>query len=765
MALDNKKKPLRKGIGKIRTALSNAMSGSVAAADKNETDPDLKLGIEAKKNPLISTKSAAPLPTIADEERSLNTDEQKNDASNIIVANSLPNAGNEILDGAIKDENTSFQELTNAAKIAKEADVEEQKIKTQTAQQNIDVSNALSETAKNLYTSSDGAVAGYETTATKEQVEKDLAEQTKKDIYSSIDLPTGLALDQLGVQDYFPTIGDNIITGSFSGRRLGSVTMFGAGGTVIPFGLMDARKRALVDAAQKKQAAMQKLQELPNAPEQLNAAFKQYAHQRISELSEKHNYDPSAFMKDKEAMSELYRLQTTAESMVNVDKQFDELIKNRVGADGKPEYYIPEELLKQMYDYQMGKVDNMEDYFSGKKNVSELLKNAKNFADGTRMADARIAELLKYPRELPMNLKKGTQIDQAALDEINAARKKVAGGTGYDAYLSVIKKYYDIDVDGVVDPWMNDAGYAQDDPARQWVKDYFEAQIPKETIEQKIDYQANKDFDYYKFNKEFDYKKTQEMAYWETVAAKFKDANTEKELMAVQARINAETDPNKKASMLADAYNNIPGFASLGFKVQQDKNNPNRVYGYVAVPGGERRKSTTVENDRAKIYCDGKGWVTFSELKQNVKRTKNGDGTYSLKYNEGYTPVTRGTGSSQVEFDNDMGTIIDASAGNNIDVSAYEHQIEAGYTSGGKRYPLTTKNGQYYSNAKDKTMFVTTKVNPMIQGPVVDDKPTFRASKVSFQMQSDIEDFGQLQTLEVLSGVKGETEDKFEGNE
>ena len=105
MALDDKKKPLRKGIGKIRTALRTAMAGGVVAAA----------------------------------EGALNTDEEKNDASNIIVANSLPNAGNEILDGAIKDENTSFQELTNAAKIAKEADVEEQKIKTQTAQQNIDV--------------------------------------------------------------------------------------------------------------------------------------------------------------------------------------------------------------------------------------------------------------------------------------------------------------------------------------------------------------------------------------------------------------------------------------------------------------------------------------------------------------------------------------------------------------------------------------------------------------------------------------------------
>jgi hypothetical protein len=233
--------------------------------------------------------------------------------------------------------------------------------------------------------------------------------------------------------------------------------------------------------------------------------------------------------------------------------------------------------------------------------------------------------------------------------------------------------------------------------------------------------------------------------------------------MAVQARINAEKDPKKKAGMLADAYNNIPGFASLGFKVQKDENNPNRVYGYAAVPGGERRKSTTVKNDRAGIYCDNGKWVPFDELKNNITRKRQTDGTYILEYAKGYVPVSRGTGNNQKSFDNDMNILIQ-SGGNNVDVTAFEHQIEAGYTIEGKRYPLTTKNGNYYANAKDKTMFVTTKVNPMISD-MVDGEPVRRASRITFQMQSDLKDFGQLQTLEVLSGVKGETKDKFEGDE
>jgi len=757
------------------------------------TGPDL---IGAAIKTALAKKAESDLESNVDDSP-LSTEEGKTDAANVVVANTLPNSGNEVLDAATKDENISFQGLVDAKKLAGETDTEEQKIKAETAKQNIDVSNAISETAKNLYSASQGSLAGYETTATKEQVEKDIVSKTAKDIYSSIELPTGLALEKLGVQDYFPTIGDNIITGSFSGRRLGSVTMFGAGGTVIPFGLMDARKRALVEAAQKKQAALQKLQELPNAPEQLNIQFKQYAHGRISALSEKFNYDPAAFMRDKEAMAELYRLQTTAEAMINVDKQFDDIIKNRIGSDGKPTVYIPDELLQEMYDFQEGKLDNAEDYFSGKKNVSELLNNARTYASGTRMVDTRIAELLKYPRELPMNLKKGTQIDEAALNEIQAARKEIKGGSGYDAYLSVIKKYYEIDVNGIVDNWMNEQGYPADHKARQWTKDYFNAQIPPETITQKIDYQANRDYDYWAKRGDWAREDEEKMAYWETVNQKSIDQNLKdritqsdgkiesinQQIYAVRlALLPAEEKRAKivelrrqKGGVLADAYNEYSAVFGAGMKVEVDPNDGRIVYGKVKVNRETQKSTAMVGNKKMNIYVadevvsggrrdykDGRN-QTLEDFRQHVRFDKNGNAIFD----KGWVPVSRGSGAAAVAFDNELKQILDLSAGGALNLSANEHNVTAGYTSKGNKYKVNTDNIGAYANSKDQTMIVTTSANPIIATDQKDGKgqTIYAPSRVRLTFDTDLNNFADRQVIEEMSSPVQTNESKFMGNE
>lgn len=759
------------------------------------TGPDLfKIGAAIKT--ALAKKAESDLESNVDDSP-LNTEEGKTDAANVVVANTLPNSGNEVLNAATKDENISFQGLVDAKKLAGETDKEEQKIKAETAQQNIDVSNAISETAKNLYSASQGSLAGYETTATKEQVEKDVAAKTAKDIYSSIELPTGLALDKLGVQEYFPTIGDNIITGSFTGRRLGSVTMFGAGGTVIPFGLMDARKRALVEAAQKKQAALQKLQELPNAPEQLNTQFKQYAHGRISALSEKFNYDPAAFMRDKDAMAELYRLQTAAEAMINVDKQFDDIVKNRIGSDGKPTVYIPDELLQEMYKFQEGKLDNAEDYFSGKKNVSELLSNARTYASGTRMVDTRIAELLKYPRELPVNLKKGTQIDKAALKEIEAARKEIKGGSGYDAYLSVIKKYYEIDVDGIVDNWMNEQGYPADDKARQWTKDYFRAQIPPETITAKFDYQANKDYDYWAKRGDWAREDEEKMAYWETVNQKSIDQNLKDRITQTGSRIDKINDRiiavrassmsdeekrkeivalrREKGGILADAYNEYSAVFGAGMKVEVDPNDGRIVYGKVKVNRETQKSTAIVGNKKLTIYVaeefvaggkrqykEGKS-PSLEEFKKHVRFDKNGKAIFD----KGWTPVSRGSGDAAEAYDKELKQILDNSAGGALNMSANEHNVTAGYTSKGNKYKVNTDNVGAYANSKDQTMIVSTSANPIIATDQKDAKgqPIYAPSRVRLSFETDLNDFADRQTIEEMSSPVQTNESKFMGDE
>lgn len=721
------------------------------------------------------------------------TDIAKDESANDVVSNTMPSSGNKILDALFKNKNNSFNKLVDAVEIAKNANAEEQTIKAEDR----DYKNAVSQTLQTLYDKAQ-SVYSYIGTVSKDQVENDVAKSEQDDIYSSIENPSDTAMERLSVQDYFPDIARDINVGNYSGRRVGSVSIFAAPGMTIPFGMLDARKRALAQAAQKKSAMMQKIQELPNAPDQFNIGFKQYAHSKISAFNEKHNYDPQAFMRDKEAMAELYRLQTTAKAMIDVDTEFDRLLTNRVDKDGKPAYYIPEELLKQMYDFQSGKLENMEDYFSGKKNVSELLRNARNYGDGTRMVDSRIAELLKYPQQLPMSVKKGVTITEDNIKELKSAREKAVATGSYDSYVTALKKFYEIDVDGIVDPWMDNAGYAKDDPARQWIRDYFKAQIPKESVEAKWTDVANRNFDYYKFGKELEYKKEQDRSYWETVRNKFDEVETQKSISSIQSSLSnidnrikeINSDPSisaeskkqkidywreKKAGILADAYNSIPGFGALGFKVQRDPNNPDRVYGISAITGQERNKGVTFANKEVGVYVfdpsvagDKGKWVSFEELKNHmiIKNQYDEDGnvipnSQTITYKKGFTPVTRGTGAAGNEFDADMIKVIQDSRIGSVTASAYEHQIEAGYGSGGNKYAVNTNNVQYYNNADEKMVMVTTRLNPIIY----DQKGNAKPSKVRLTVQSDLKSFTELETLEVLSGTRDLTKDKFEGDE
>jgi hypothetical protein len=714
-------------------------------------------------------KKSMPEDVVSTQQPKVLSTAEADQAANDVVARTLPSSGNKILDSLMRNKNNSFNTLVEAVDVAKKANEEEQKIKVQDR----DFKNAASQFLQNLYNQSQTKTT-YEGTTTKEEVEKDI-----EDVYSSIEYPSDVALERLGVQDYFPDIGTDINVGTYSGRRVGSVSIFAAPGMTIPFGLLDARKRALAQAAQNKSATMQKIQELPDTSDQFNIAFKGYAHSRVAALNEKHNYDPRSFMRDKEAMAELYRLQTTAKAIIDVDTQFDELLKNRIDKEGRVAYYIPEELLKQMYDFQAGKLDNMEDYFSGKKNVSDLLRNARNYADGTRMVDSRIAELLKYPRELPISIKKGVEITEENIKEIEESRKRAASTGSYDSYVSVLKKFYKIDVDGIVDPWMDDAGYPKDSPAREWIKQYFEAQIPKETIKAQWDNVANKNFDYFKFNKEFEYKKEQERSFWQATADDYKKlqvdralANAAPALRAIDANgsLSASEKQKRKQSILMDAYSQmgIGRYQGKAITVVTDPSDPNKVYGRVLA--NNKEDIAVVPNDlgtmyvQVREYVKGKGWVPkmsggkpvyehVSVKKMYASMSPNG--TESVNYGK-YIPQSRINYKNNTEYDKYMAQFYNQAASGAVSTGVNEYQVQAGYMSGTNRYPLTTGNYGSFANSKesDKLLIVDTKTQFSIEKIDGEGNVTYDVSPIQISFKSDILDETQRKPLEVIATPK-----------
>ena len=73
------------------------------------------------------------------------------------------------------------------------------------------------------------------------------------------------AIEKLGVQQYYPDLGTPLQVGSYSGSRIGTVSIFGHGSDRIPVGIMDARRRALDKAAAKRAKNKNKIIEMAYA--------------------------------------------------------------------------------------------------------------------------------------------------------------------------------------------------------------------------------------------------------------------------------------------------------------------------------------------------------------------------------------------------------------------------------------------------------------------------------------------------------------------
>lgn len=75
-----------------------------------------------------------------------------------------------------------------------------------------------------------------------------------QDAYDQYQRANNPSAGMLPVHQYYPTLGENVAVGGYSGNQIGSTTLFAPGGAVVPLGMLDARDKAIQAAALKKQA-------------------------------------------------------------------------------------------------------------------------------------------------------------------------------------------------------------------------------------------------------------------------------------------------------------------------------------------------------------------------------------------------------------------------------------------------------------------------------------------------------------------------------
>ena len=553
------------------------------------------------------------------ERANLNVNKEPTPEENIqngekLVETISSDANNTVTDKVILEQIQNAESPEEIAKIKADAEaarIEEQKQKEQLANQN---KSAIQTTIGVINEDQKGKRPSFDQVTTIQDIQRGVLDQYRN---QASQVPYAV-VEKLGIQDYYPNAGRDIAVGTFSGSRIGSQTIYSGAGSLLPMGLYDARKRSLVEAAKNIQKKKDEFLQVPDAPQQFNADFKQAAYSELYDIGAKHGWNMNAIMKDKEAMQRVYAIKNAAKDLAYTDEIVDNIFETLNTADGKTASYVPEDILQKMIEYRQGKLD-VDAVLSGKNNVLELAGEIRNYANGTAWADKNLAEWKSDPVSLPLNLKTDKEITMDNLNEINQTIEKAKVSGSYDSYITAVKKYFHLDPK-VVDAWVEQNMVGATPEQKQKVVDdlntYILAQMPPESIEEKIDNLKNDNYNYWA--------KRQDLARYdkerETIMTRaINEANKSKLKDRISA-INNDTSlnsPEKKAAALSKAYRDA------GFTPNYNKKT-GEVYGVVKYTAADKKMNVVYPSNTTQVWVQksqkaggGMAWVNISTVLAN----------------------------------------------------------------------------------------------------------------------------------------------------
>ena len=275
--------------------------------------------------------------------------------------------------------------------------------------------------------------------------------------------PIKQAIEQLGVNDYFPDIQQGTIAGSYSRSMLGSGNIYVAGGGVLPYRVLDARRRAQqVDLEKAKEAkdALFKSTHAATAT-QYQEGFDQEVDDVVNGYLEAAGDNPEVLLDMSTELGRKFNtarnaIQTKAKGILEVSNLADGIIKNMPESNA---VFYPEEVQSLAQEIQNGTNADVEAYMSGKVNLFELKSRLKAYNSHKNWAEATMKDLKFDERPLDMTqkgLKKATSIEQLY--------SKNGAGTGYDVLQSGSITFVDPSritkqVDGYFDGLINSGAY------------------------------------------------------------------------------------------------------------------------------------------------------------------------------------------------------------------------------------------------------------------------------------------------------------------
>ena len=308
-----------------------------------------------------------------------------------------------------------------------------------------------------------------------------------------------LAIEKLGVQDYYPEIGRDIAVGTFTGSRIGSQTIYSGAGGVLPLGLYDARKRAIAADIKKKEALMDQLKEMPDIAKQYKPAFAQSFYEGLMDYVDAYKDNPEGLASDPGYLKFMSTQKGVAENFSKTSAYLSDLEEKLVDPKtGSPAAWVTPGMLKIINNVKTGMVPGkVEDYFSGKKNIAKVLNTVRALPDALKQADDIIKQLMdKGGVETAINLKTGKAFNEKELEDLNNLVRQIKSPSAdYEMFSELKKKYFDFEYDQIAKDWVDMHMFDQPKEVKEEVianmSRYIESHMPDDAIISTITKQTN----------------------------------------------------------------------------------------------------------------------------------------------------------------------------------------------------------------------------------------------------------------------------------
>lgn len=394
--------------------------------------------------------------------------------------------------------NLTSTEQENLTKVNQEVGNEVKKLDDAITNEEIDAKNAMSNIGDVVQNKpgQDGWIDTYVTESFEPESKEDILARAA--VAARKKAPQ-LAIEKLGVQDYYPEIGRDIAVGTFTGSRIGSQTIYSGAGGVLPLGLYDARKRAIAADIKKKQALMDELKEMPDIAKQYKPAFAQYFYNGLMDYVEAYKDNPEGLASDPGYLKFMSTEKGVAENFSKTSAYLKDLEEKLVDPKtGEPAAWVTKDMMSIINNVKTGMLPGkIEEYFSGKKNIAKVLDTVRALPNALKQGDNIVKTLIKDGAiERAINLKTGKDFNPEELEDLNNLVQKLnSPSPDYEVFSELKRKFYDFNLDKVAEEWVNNNMADQSDKVKEEVKksmaSYMFEQMPKESIISTITKQAN----------------------------------------------------------------------------------------------------------------------------------------------------------------------------------------------------------------------------------------------------------------------------------